>query len=89
MNLDNLEILADSIKGKNKIVTPKNLVLESLFFNFGTLNEVDASELLFLKREQIEKKIIKKYGKLNSDVICPVALCYNKWAGNKSILDKY
>lgn len=83
MNLAALETLATAIKAKNKLVTVDSLITESLFHKFGTLNEEHASELLWAKRQQIETSM-RKEGYTDGSVICPFALEYNAWSGEKA-----
>lgn len=86
MNLNQLDKLAESIKAKGKTVNEKTLVLESLFHKYGTLNEEQANELLWAKREQISNKIKRKYGNsLNGSLISPEALCFLGWTGKINI----
>ena len=82
MNLKALEVLAKSIKSKGKIVTVDNLITESLFHKFGTLNEEQAQNLLWAKREQIATQMDKEGYKTNS-FICPMSLEFIAWQGEK------
>lgn len=78
-----LEILAKSIKAKNKVVSVDTLIEESLFHNFGTLSEDQASELLWKKREEITM-IMEEEGYRANSFICPFSLEFIAWCGEKT-----
>ena len=91
MNLTQLEKLAKSIKNKGLEVNTDTLQIESLFHNFGTLNEESTSDLLWQKRNEFEIRAKRMYPNKSDFIICPSSLMFNYWAGDKntvSILGK-
>jgi hypothetical protein len=84
MTLSQLEILANSIRSKDQIISVDTLIVESLFFNFGTLSENEAKELLWSKRDQIEKDM-RKEGYKDNNFICPFCLQYLGWTGQSKL----
>ena len=85
MNLDNLDKIVKSITEKGGYASPERISLESLFFNYGTLTTEQANELLWMKREQMEKKLRRKYPDLDNSIICPVSLCFNSYTNYSKI----
>lgn len=78
MNLQQLNILAKSIKAEDKIVSPNTLILESLFHNFGTLDEDQANSLLWEKREYF----YNKFPQNNESMIHPATVAFLEWSND-------
>lgn len=78
MNLQQLDILARSIRAKDKIVNSDTLILESLFHNFGTLDEYQANNLLWEKREYF----YNKFPQNNESIIHPASLAFLGWSND-------
>lgn len=81
MILTQLDKLAKSIKAKEKQVTASTLTIESLFHNFGTLTEEQASILIDQKRSYF----YSKFPHDSEAIVQPAAIAFLGWSNDSSL----